>query len=335
MSDQKPRIAFIGTGGTISFEGRNSLDLSEYMDFGTQITVSEILSHFPEVGQTADMVPFDFKVVESTDLSPNDWRKLAEKVNEVDKNSDAIDGIVITHGTASLEETAYFLHLTVKTDLPVVVIGSQRPSSGFGTDAGSNLLAAVRTAASSEARGLGVVTLLNEEIQCARDVTKGSTLRLEAFRTPDLGMLGYADPDGTIAIYRKPARPHTAATEFELSKITDFSRVDIVASYAGADGVAIDAAVNAGAKAVVIATFAPGLLTPSQRQAVERALAQDVVIVFSSRAGSGRVQRRESMRKRGIIAADNLNPQKARVLALLALTQSTDVEDIQRMFDTY
>jgi L-asparaginase len=335
MSDQKPRIAFIGTGGTISFEGRNSLDLSEYMDFGTQITVSEILSHFPEVGQTADMVPFDFKVVESTDLRPNDWRKLAEKVNEVDKNSDAIDGIVITHGTASLEETAYFLHLTVKTDLPVVVIGSQRPSSGFGTDAGSNLLAAVRTAASSEARGLGVVTLLNEEIQCARDVTKGSTLRLEAFRTPDLGMLGYADPDGTIAIYRKPARPHTTATEFELSKITEFSRVDIVASYAGADGVAIDAAVNAGAKAVVIATFAPGLLTPSQREAVERALAQDVVIVFSSRAGSGRVQRRASMRKRGIIAADNLNPQKARVLALLALTQSTDAEDIQRMFDTY
>ena len=335
MSEQKPRIAFIGTGGTISFEGRNSLDLSEYMDFGTQITVSEILAHFPEVGQTVDMVPFDFRVVESTDLSPNDWRELSEKVHEVDQNGDAIDGIVITHGTASLEETAYFLHLTVKTELPVVVIGSQRPSSGFATDAGSNLLAAVRTAASSEARGLGVVTLLNEEIQCARDVTKGSTLRLEAFRTPDLGMLGYADPDGTIAIYRKPARPHTAATEFDLSKITDFPRVDIVASYAGADGAAIDAAVNAGAKAIVISTFAPGLLTPSQRVAVERALAQGVVIVFSSRAGSGRVQRRESMRKRGIVAADNLNPQKARVLAILALTQSTDSEDIQRMFDTY
>ena len=335
MSEQKPRIAFIGTGGTISFEGRNSLDLSEYMDFGTQITVSEILAHFPEVGQTADMVPFDFRVVESTDLSPDDWRELTLKVHEVDKNSDTIDGIVITHGTASLEETAYFLHLTVKTKLPVVVIGSQRPSSGFATDAGSNLLAAVRTAGSTEARGLGVVTLLNEEIQCARDVTKGSTLRLQAFRTPDLGMLGYADPDGTIAIYRKPARPHTAATEFDLSKVTDFPRVDIVASYAGADGFAIDAAVNAGAKGIVISTFAPGLLTPSQREAVERALAQDVVIVFSSRAGSGRVQRRESMHKRGIVAADNLNPQKARVLAILALTQSTDPEDIQRMFDTY
>ena len=335
MSEQKPRIAFIGTGGTISFEGRNSLDLSEYMDFGTQITVSEILAHFPEVRQTVDMVPYDFRVVESTDLSPTDWRELTNKVHEVDQSGDNIDGIVITHGTASLEETAYFLHLTVKTKLPVVVIGSQRPSSGFATDAGSNLLAAVRTAASSNARGLGVVTLLNEEIQCARDVTKGSTLRLEAFRTPDLGMLGYADPDGTVAIYRKPARPHTADTEFDVSKVTDFPRVDIVASYAGADGAAIDAAVSAGAKAIVMSTFAPGLLTPAQREAVERALAKDVVIVFSSRAGSGRVQRRESMRKRGIIAADNLNPQKARVLAILSLTQSTDSEDIQRIFDTY
>lgn len=335
MTKKKPRIAFIGTGGTISFKGRSSLDLWEYMDHGTLIAVSEILAHFPEVAETVDIVPFDFRRVESTDLQPEDWHELVDKIHEVDKSGEAIDGIVVTHGTASLEETAYFLHLTVKTALPVVVIGAQRPSSGFATDAGSNLLAAVRTAASKEARGLGVVTILNEEIQCARDVTKGSTLRLEAFRTPDLGMLGYADPDGTTAIYRKPARPHTADTEFDLDKVSTFPRVDIVASYAGADGAAIDAAVAAGAKAVIVSAFAPGLLTPSQREAVERARAKDIIIIFSSRAGSGRVIRRETMRDRGIVAADNLNPQKARVLALLALTQSTDPDEIQRMFDTY
>ena len=335
MTKKKPRIAFIGTGGTISFKGRSSLDLWEYMDHGTLITVSEILAHFPEVAETVDIVPFDFRRVESTDLQPEDWHELVNKIHEVDKSGEAIDGIVVTHGTASLEETAYFLHLTVKTSLPVVVIGAQRPSSGFATDAGSNLLAAVRTAASKEARGLGVVTILNEEIQCARDVTKGSTLRLEAFRTPDLGMLGYADPDGTTAIYRKPARPHTADTEFDLDKVSTFPRVDIVASYAGADGAAIDAAVAAGAKAVIVSAFAPGLLTPAQREAVERARAKDIIIIFSSRAGSGRVIQRETMRDRGIVAADNLNPQKARVLALLALTQSTDPDEIQRMFDTY
>jgi len=335
MTDKKPRIAFIGTGGTISFEGRDSLDLWEYMDHGTQIGVSEILAHFPEVGNTVDIVPFDFRVVESTDLSPTDWRELTEKIHEVDKSSDSVDGIVVTHGTASLEETAYFLHLTVKTARPVVVIGAQRPSSGFATDAGSNLLAAVRTAASAEARGLGVVTILNEEIQCAREVTKGSTLRLEAFRSPDLGMLGYADPDGTIAIYRKPARPHTSATEFDLSQVGEFPRVDIVASYAGADGTAIDAAVAAGANAVVISAFAPGIVTPAQREALDRALAKDVRIIISSRAGSGRIIQRATMRQRGIIGADNLNPQKARVLAILALTQSTDPVEIQRMFDTY
>jgi L-asparaginase len=335
MADPKPRIAFLGTGGTISFTGRDSLDVWEYMDYGTRLAVSEILARFPEVADAAEIVPFDVRQVSSSGIVPDDWLALTAKIKEVDQTRDDIDGIVVTHGTATLEETAYFLNLTAKTELPVVIIGAQRPSSGFATDAGSNLLSAVRTAGSKEARGLGVVALLNEEIQAAREVTKTSTLRLETFRTPDLGMLGYADPDGSIAIYRKPTRPHTTATEFDVSGVDVLPRVDIVPSYAGADGVALEAYVAAGAKAVVMATLAPGLPTPPQVEAVEAALKQGIIIIYSTRAGSGRVLRRQTMKRDGIVSADNLNPQKARVLAMLALTKTDDPEEIQRMFDTY
>ena len=335
MSDRKPRIAFLGTGGTISYTGRDSLDVWEYMEFGTRMSVTEILERFPEVAGAAEIVPFDIRQVSSSGIVPDDWLALTAKIREIDRTRDDIDGIVVTHGTATLEETAYFLNLAAKTTLPIVIIGAQRPSSGFATDAGSNLLAAVRTASSTEARGLGVVVLLNEEIQAAREVTKTSTLRLETFRTPDLGMLGYADPDGRTAIYRKPVRPHTTETEFDVSGIEALPRVDIVPSYAGADGTAIEAFIAAGARALVIATLAPGLPTPPQVEAVAAALKQGILIVYSTRAGSGRVLRRTSMRRDGIIAGDNLNPQKARVLTMLALTRTEDPEEVQRMFDTY
>jgi L-asparaginase len=335
MADRKPRIAFLGTGGTISFAGRDSLDTWEYMDYGSRQTVTEILARFPEVERAADIVPYNVRQVSSSGIVPDDWLALAAKIREVDADRSGIDGIVVTHGTATLEETAYFLNLAAKTALPVVVIGAQRPSTGFATDAGSNLLAAVRTAGSAEARGLGVLVLLNEEIQAAREVTKTSTLRLETFHTPDLGMLGYADPDGSIAIYRKPARPHTLASEFDVSDITSLPRVDIVPSYAGADAAAIHAFIAAGAKALVMATLAPGLPTPPQIEAVDEARKQGVIIIYSTRAGSGRVLRRATMKRDGIVAADNLNPQKARVLAMLALTRTEDPEEIQRMFDTY
>jgi len=335
MTTARPRIAFMGTGGTISFAGRDSLDTWEYMDYGRRMGVDEILSRFPEVTEAADIVTIDVRQVSSSGIVPDDWLALVAKIHEVDAEEGNIDGFVVTHGTATLEETAYFLNLTVKTERPVVIIGAQRPTSGFATDAGSNLLSAVRTAGSNEARGLGVIALLNEEIQAAREVTKTSTLRLETFRTPEVGMLGYADPDGTIAIYRKPARPHTVQTEFNVSRHDALPRVDIVPSYAGADGVALEAFVAAGAKALVIAALAPGLPTPAQEEAVLSVLKAGIIVVYSSRAGSGRVIRRTKMRESGIVAADNLNPQKARVLAMLALTRTADPDEVQRIFDTY
>ncbi len=335
MSAAKPRVAFVGTGGTISYAGRDSLDLWEYMDHGRRMPVSEILSLFPEAAGAADIVPVDVRQVSSSGIVPDDWLAMTAKIHEIAETMPDIDGAVVTHGTATLEETAYFLNLALKTDLPVAVTGAQRPSSGFATDAGANLLAAIRAASAPEARGLGVTVVLNDEIHAAREVSKTSTLRLETFRAPDLGMLGYADPDGRAAIYRRPARPHTTATEFDVRGLSKLPRVDIVYSYAGADGAAVRAFVDAGARAIVCAALAPGLPAPPQVDALLEARAAGVLAVYSTRAGSGRALRRTTMREAGIVAADNLNPQKARVLAMLALTRTDDPEEVQRMFDTY
>ena len=308
-ANSKPRVALIGTGGTISSIGWGSLDLWEYMDTSRKAEPDELLMRFPEVTEAAEIVSVRFRAVGSTAIGPADWLALDTTVHDAASREAPLDGIVITHGTATLEETAYFLNLTLKVDPTVVLVGSQRPATGLSSDAGLNLLNAVRVASAREARGLGVLVLLNDEVQAARDVTKSSTLRLETFRSPDLGMLGYADPDGRVAIYRRPSRRHAPGTEFDVRGRTELPRVDIAASYAGTDGAAIRA-------------FAA--------ETIARA-----VIVLSSRAGSGRVLPRTLVRERGFVVADNLNPQKARVLTMLALTRTADVAEIQRMFDEY
>ena len=206
---------------------------------------------------------------------------------------------MITHGTATLEETAYFLNLTLKVDATVVLVGcSGRPPASARTRPW-NLLNAVRVAGAPDARGLGVLVLLNDEIQAAREVTKTSTLRLETFRSPDVGMLGYADPDGRVAIYRRPVRRHAPATEFDVRGRAELPRVDIAASYAGADGAAIRAFVAAGARAIVSASLAPGVTTPAESEALQEARRRGVLVVLSSRAGSGRVLPRTVLREQG------------------------------------
>ena len=331
----KPRVALIGTGGTISSVGRHSLDVWEYMDHGRKVEAGGLVERFPELTDHADVVPVHFRAISSSAVSPKDWLELNAIVHAVVERETPLDGVVITHGTATLEETAYFLNLTLKVDVPVVLVGAQRPASGLSSDAGMNLLGAMRVAGAPEARDLGVLVLLNDEIQAAREVTKASTLRLETFRTPDLGMLGYADPDGRVAIYRRPTRRHAPDTEFDVRGLGDLPRVDIAYSYAGADGTAIDAFVAAGARAIVSASLAPGMTTPAETSALLEARRRGVLIVLSSRAGSGRVLPRTVLRERGFVAADNLNPQKARALAMLALMVTDDVAAVQRMFDEY
>ena len=192
-------------------------------------------------------------------------------------------GIVVLHGTATLEETAYALNLTAKVRVPIVVVGSQRPASALSTDAGLNLVNAVRTAASPQSRGLGVLVCLNDEIQAAREVTKTSTARLQTFRSPDFGVLGHADGDA-ISYYRQPIRRRAPDTEFDIRGLDALPRVDIAYSYAGDDGTAIRAFIGAGARGIVMAAFAPGLLSPPEMEAAKEAVAAGVTVVLSSRS---------------------------------------------------
>jgi L-asparaginase len=329
------RVAIIGTGGTISSVGRDPLDVWEYMDHGTKLEADELVAGIPELATVAHVVPVRHRAMSSPAIGPKDWLELGSLVEDVATRAPRVDGIVITHGTATLEETAYFLDLTSKVDVPIVVVGAPRPFTGLSSDARMNLVGAVRVAGAAEARGLGVLVLLNDEIQAAREVTKSSTLRLETFRSPDVGMLGYADPDGRVAIYRRPTRRHAPDTEFDVRGAIDLPRVEIAYSYAGADGTAIAAFVRAGARAIVSASMAPGMTTTAEMDALADARRRGVLVAISSRAGSGRVLPRMRFREQGLLVADNLSPQKARVLLMLALTVTADVDRVQRMFDEY
>jgi L-asparaginase len=330
------QIAVIGTGGTISYVGRHSLDLYEYGDYGHILEVDEVVARNPEISREFDILPVPFRALHSTAVTATDWLELNELIHRVVAEHPDLAGIVVTHGTGTLEETAFFLHLTLKVEQPVVVVGAQRPSNGLGTDAPLNLLNAVRTAASPHVRGLGVLVLLNDQIQSARDVTKTSNHRLETFQSRDLGLLGYADPDGEIAIYRAPTRRRQLGSEFDTRGLAELPRVDIAYSYAGADGTAIDAFVAAGARAVVIAALpSGGKPTPDESRAAADARRQGVQIVQSSRAGSGRVLPRTKLTEQGIVVADNLNPQKARILTMIALTQTREPAELERIFREY
>ena len=325
------KIAVIGTGGTISSIATDSLDTLDYPDFGKKLDVAELLARTPELQRVAEPIAIPFRSVGSTAIGPADWWELRDLIHTTATSQPDIAGFVITHGTATLEETAFFLNLTLAIPLPVVLVGAQRPASALGTDAGENLVSALRVAASPAAMGLGVLVVLNDEIHAARDVVKTSTYRLQTFRSLDFGALGHVDGDG-VHIMRAPARKHAPDTIFAGTAALDLPRVDIVLSYAGVDGIMVEAALQAGARGIVSAGLAPGIPTPLERDALERAAASGVVIVQCSRAASGRVGRRRYLREAGMVAGEDFSPQKARILLMLSLTRTSDLEEISAIF---
>ncbi len=329
-----PCVGVVLTGGTIDSIGTDRLDLAWYNEAGKRLEAGELLGQVPELAAVARVKEIPFRRMPSHALTANDWLDLVRTVHSLLEKD--VDGLVITHGTNTLEETAYFLNLTLKTDKPVVLVGAMRPSSAISADGYLNLLSAVRVAAAPQSRGMGCLVVMNDTIFSARDVTKTATYRVNAFQSRDLGPLGYADADGSVIYYHRPVKKHTVDTEFDVRDARSLPRVDIVLSYVGADGAMIEAAVKAGAKGIVSSSTGAGRPTPAEDTAFDAAYAQHgLLMCLCSRVGSGRVVRSPGLAKRGFIAGDNLPPWKARILLALALTRTASADDIQRMFDTY
>lgn len=334
MTPHMKKIAFIGTGGTISSLGTGPLDIVHYGAHKTMLPAGDIIAAVPQVQDVAQILVVPFNNIPSPSIGFAEWKALSALCSKLVEEHADLAGIVIGHGTATLEETAYALGLVLKVSIPVVVVGSQRPLSGLGSDASMNLVNAVRVAADPQSVGRGVLVLLNDEIHAAREVTKTATYRLQTFRAPDFGMLGYVDGEA-VSYYRRTERVTAPDTEFDIAKMDELPRVDIAYAYAGADGAEVDAFVEAGAKGIVSAGFAPGMAPPGQAAALERASKAGVTIMQATRAGSGVVHDSARLTELGYVPSDNLNPQKARILLALALAQTTDRAEIMRIFKTY
>ena len=316
----RPLVKIIATGGTIA----NSPD--------GRMAVETVLAQIPGIGQVADIEVRDYVRVGSSEITLLNWIDIATVIAEELKRNPGIDGIVVTHGSNTSEETAYFLNLVLDTDKPVVVVGAQRQRTTLSEDGSRNLYDAVRVAAHPEAGGRGVMLVVNEMIHAARDVTKTLSYRPETWDSGDLGVLGLADLD-RVRFYRMPTTLHTATSRLRLGAITradQLPRVDIVYTYADAGPELVEAAVAAGAKGIVVAGFPTGSPSPAMESALKQAEADGIAVVMSHRGGRGRIQT-----GRTFTSADNLTPQKARILLMLALANGVGVGGMQDIFLAY
>lgn len=335
MASNKPRVYVIGTGGSISCIGESRLDLLNYNYADQHLTIDEMVGRIPEAAQFAEVRAEQFLNVYGGDVLPSQWLALARRINQIFRDDAGAAGVVVTHGTSTLEETAYFLNLTVRSSKPVVVTGAMRPPTGLGTDADINLYDAIRVAACPEAAGKGVLVVLNNEIQAARDVVKTNTSRVETFKSGELGFLGYADSDGQVVFFRASTRAHTAASEFDVDGIAELQRADIAFAYSGVDGVAVKALASAGSAGIVGAGLGSGSAPRAFLDALSAARESGTCVVMASQSGSGRVMAKRAFVERGFAVAGNLPPRKIRILLMLALTQTRDISEIQRMILTY
>jgi L-asparaginase type II len=331
-----PLVWVLSTGGTIAGQGTSSTDLSNY-ESGA-LRGEDLVKAVPEIMKVANVKVEQIVNVNSSDITIANWLTLANRINAIFAGDPKVAGVVVTHGTNTLEETAYFLNLTVKYDRPVVLVGSMRPATAISADGPLNLLNAIRTAASPDARGKGALIVMNEEINGARDVTKTNTYRVETFRAPELGYLGYVDED-KVSFYRTSTRRHTLNSEFDVRGLTELPKVDIVYSYIQPSPEIIQGLVSAGDKGIVFAGAGAGNISSFEKEALKKVLSLPAdsrpILVRSSRVGNGRVISREDYDKMGMIPADSLNPQKARILLMLSLTITRDPEQIKRIFAEY
>ena len=327
-----PNVVILATGGTIA--GAAATGTQSGYTSGA-VTIDAMLKAVPGIDKLATVKGEQIANVGSQDMSFDVLLKVAKRINELAKDP-SITGFVITHGTDTLEESAFFLNLTVKTDKPVVLVGSMRPSTAVSADGPLNLYNAVGIAVDPKAKGRGVLVTLNDQIHGAHSMTKTSTTAVETFQSPVRGILGTASY-GKNDWYQSPDWKHTTKSEFDISSVTKMPRVDII--YAGVDASSdlITLAANAGAKGIVIAGVGNGNMNKAMVDAAAAAVKKGVVVVRASRVTTGLVGRNVELDddKLGFIASDELNPQKARILLSLALLKQHSAADLQNLYRAY
>ncbi len=329
-----PRIKVLATGGTIA--GAQSSQADAGYKSGT-FSVDDLIKAVPQLKQLAQLSGEQVANIGSQTMTHEVWVKLAARVNEVLKADDT-DGVVITHGTDTMEETGYFLNLVVKSDKPVVLVGSMRPATAISADGPMNLYNAVALAGDPRARGRGVLIVLNDTIHYAREAQKMHTTRLDTFASPNRGIAGMMNT-GKAYFYSENTTRHTTKSEFSVGDLSprDLPRVEIVYSYANLGEQIIDSLVDGGAQGIILAGVGDGNTTDAALSALQRAAKKGIAVVRSSRTGSGIVDRNVEINddKFGFIAGMELSPQKARILLMLGLIKTTDPKALQQFFYEY
>lgn len=327
-----PNILILTTGGTIAGKGESETG-SEYT--AGQLSGEDLIAAVPELQDIAEIQVEEISNVPSQDMTIDIWLKLAKRINEL-LEKPGCDGIVITHGTDTMEETAYFLNLVIHNDKPVVLTGSMRPSTSISADGDINLYNAVATAGYPDSYGRGILVLMNDEIYTARDVTKSNTTNVETFRNPNGGPVGYAH-FGEVNYYYFSEKCHTVDSEFKVDTLDSLPRVEIIYGYADSGRIFVDAAIAADVDAIIFAGVGDGNVSTKTLEALKTATEKGLKVCISSRTGSGIVYRSSEydFESYDFIAADNLSPQKARILMMLALTKSRQTMRIQEYFYHY
>ncbi|MDM5297031.1 type II asparaginase [Bacillus pumilus] len=324
-------IKVLATGGTIAGSSDSDTDTTGYKS--GSLGIDKVIASVPQIKDIANVTGEQVANVGSENVDNALLLTLAKRVNHLLKD-DKVDGIVITHGTDTLEETAYFLHLVVKSEKPVVVVGSMRPASAISADGPLNLYQAVKIASTKEAKGKGVMVTLNDRIASARFITKTNTTTTDSFKSLEQGYIGEIAGE-LVSFYNEPTRKHTTESEFDISKTKELPQVDILYGYQNDQKYVYDAAVKAGAKGIIVAAVGNGTMSTEAIKGATDAVKKDVVIVRSSRAGNGIVTHEKMDDEHHFVSSDSLNPQKARILLMLALSKTSDPKKIQSYYEQY
>ena len=322
-AQELPVVRVIATGGTIASRPGDD-----------QLTGSALIEAVPQLAGVAQVEVEEFSRIGSSGMTPDHWLLLAKRINELLDDEPDISGIVVTHGTDTMEETAYFLHLTIKDLRPVVLTGSMRSATAISADGPANLLTAVRVAADTNAGGRGVLVVLNDEVHSARDVRKTDNNRIDTFVSTEWGALGVVDSDG-VTFRRSSETLHTVQALLSVAGVEALPAVPIVADFAGNDAMVLRSWAKQGVAGIVVQAFGGGRTSPEMRRAISEIASEGIPVVLASRVPEGRVIGSGQQAQSGVVAGGDLPPHKARVLLMLALLHSRDGTEIQAIFDTH